>query len=198
MPSNSALKANYAIGAIFLAIFGAVWLVAWCLNTLGRQPLALGAIAVVAFVLCVAGVIQFRRNIEAYWVEAKSPSGKRASQAMGVVNAIQWLSIFALAIFLPKSYETWFVALVIAIIGIHFVPLAVVLHYRPYYYTAFALMALAVMYPMLAPLGPASPVGFLGAGAILWVTALGQLTANPSIEGTHKRLRLLRSPHVKR
>jgi hypothetical protein len=189
MPNNSALRANYAIGAIFLAIFGAVWLVAWCLNTLGRQPLALGAIAVVALVLCVAGVIRFRANMEAYWLESKSPIGKRASRAMGVVNAIQWLSIFALVVFLPKSYEKWFVALVIAIVGVHFVPLAVVLRYRPYYYTAIALIALSVLYPMLATLGPASPVGLLGAGAILWVTALGQLTANPSIERTAKGLR---------
>jgi hypothetical protein len=189
MPSNSALRANYAIGAIFLAIFGAVWLVAWCLNTLGRQPLALGAIAVVALVLCVAGVIQFRTNMEAYWLEAKAPSGKRASRAMGIVNAVQWLSIFALALFLPKGYEKWFVPLVIGIIGIHFIPLAIVLRYRPYYYTALALLGLAVLYPLLASLGPTSPVGFLGAGAILWVTALGQLTANPSIEGTAKGLR---------
>jgi hypothetical protein len=189
MPSNSALRANYAIGAIFLAIFGAVWLVAWCLNTLGRQPLALGAIAVIAVALCVVGVIQFRANMNSYWVEAKSPGGKRASRAMGIVNAVQWLSIFALAIFLPKGYEKWFVPLVIAIIGIHFIPLAIVLRYHPYYYTALALLALAVLYPMLALLGPASPVGFLGAGAILWVTALGQLTANPSIEGTAKGLR---------
>jgi hypothetical protein len=113
---------------------------------------------------------------------AKAPGGKRVSRTLGVVSAVQWPSSFALAIFLPQRQQEWFVPLVIAVVGVHFVPLASVLRYRPDLDTAMALVAFAALYPLWAPAGPASPVGLLGAGAVLWVTALGQLTVEPSNE----------------
>ena len=43
--------------------------------------------------------------------------------------------------------------------------------YRAHYLTAAAMVVLAALYPLLAAGGPAAPVGFLGAGLILWASA---------------------------
>jgi hypothetical protein len=177
MPTQSASRANHAIGVIFLAIFGAVWLVAWCLNTYGRDLIVLGVIIVCTVALCAFAVRLFRKNREAYGLYAKTVEGKRASLVLGIVNVFQWSAIFALAALLPEAYAQWFVPIVIFVVGIHFIPLASVLRYRPYYLTAAAIASLAVLYPLLSAAGPASPAGVFGIGAILWATALGLLAA---------------------
>lgn len=126
--------------------------------------------------MCSLAFMQFRRNITAYRIEARLPAGKRANRVLGIVNGVQWLCIFAAALLLQAlGYSQWFVCAVIILVGLHFVPLAAALRYRPYYVTAAALVALGGIYPLLAAEGPRSPVGLLGAGVILWVTSVGLL-----------------------
>ena len=59
----------------------------------------------------------------------------------------------------------------------HFLPLAGVFGYRPHYLTEAALLLLAVVYPLLAPGGPVSSVGPLGAGGVLWLNAAWALVS---------------------
>jgi hypothetical protein len=176
MTSQSAIQANHAIGALFLFLFGAVWLAGWCLHPTAQHLSSLWLIVPICIAMCALAVRQFRRNITAYRAEAKLPAGKRSNRVLGIVNGVQWLCIFAAAVFLQAfGYSQWFVACVILIVGLHFIPLAAALRYPPYYYTAVALVALAVLFPLLSAAGPKSSVGLLGAGVILWVTALGLL-----------------------
>ncbi len=65
----------------------------------------------------------------------------------------------------------WFVPAIMLIVGLHFLPLARLLRYRFHYVTGGALIAVALVYPWLAPGGPTDPLGGLLAAAILWVGA---------------------------
>jgi len=69
----------------------------------------------------------------------------------------------------------WVVPMAIAVIGLHFVPLAYVFRNPPHYVTAAALVLFALAYPQVAAGGPADPVGFLGIGLILWASAMWAL-----------------------
>ena len=178
-----ATRANNAIGAIALSIFGAVWLAAWCLNTplIGKWPLLI--IAAVAGTVIALAVRMYRRNSAAYVVYRKSAEGMGSSIVLGLVNALQWALITLLAALLPESRAHWFVPGVILIVGVHFIPLAYALRYRPYLLTAATLLGLAASASSLATFSPASPLAALGTGAILWLTAIYQLAANPATRG---------------
>ena len=172
---QSADKANNAIGALFLSIFGAVWLVGWYFNTPGVSPAVLIAIALVAVILSVFAVRLFIHNRLAYAVFRKTADGKRSSMALGIINTAQWVFIFALAALLPQSQAHWFLPAVILVVGAHFVPLASAISYRPYYLTAVALFTVAGLHVWLASNTSLSAIGALGAGLTLWLTALGQM-----------------------
>jgi hypothetical protein len=62
--------------------------------------------------------------------------------------------------------------MIIAVVGLHFLPLAAVMRYRPHYASGLALLLLAVVFPFVANGGPRSGLGPLGAGLILWASAL--------------------------
>jgi hypothetical protein len=177
--ATSAAKANNAIGAFFLSIFGAVWLAAWCINSPAMGAGALLIIAVVSITLLAFAVRLYRRNGEAYAAYRNSVEGKRSSIVVGVVNGLQWVLIFVLASALPKASGKWFIPGVIFIVGAHFIPLAFSLRYRPYLYAAAALLLLAASCPWLSATNPQSPLGALGTGVILWLVALYQLAVEP-------------------
>lgn len=179
MSTNSAAKANNAIGAFFLSIFGAVWLAAWCVNSPGMGTGALSIIAAVSVALLAFAVRLYLRNSAAYVAYRRSVDGKRSSAVLGVVNGLQWAFIFLLAAVLPKAWAQWFIPGVILIVGLHFIPLAIALRYRPYLYSAAAFVLLAASCPWLLAVSPESPLGALGAGVMLWLTALYQLAVEP-------------------
>ena len=53
-----------------------------------------------------------------------------------------------------------------------------------HFITGSGLIALAIIYPFLAPGGASYPVGCLGAGIILWISALWAITVTPSVKST--------------
>ena len=73
----------------------------------------------------------------------------------------------------------WVVPAAMFVIGLHFIPLARLFSNPAHYVTCGALMAVAAGYPFMA--GPASAVGALLAGLVLWGSAVwairGQLSA---------------------
>ena len=93
-----------------------------------------------------------------------------------VVNAIQWVLIFLVAtiLWIAGRWE-WIIPSVILIVGVHFFPLAVAFRVRRHYVTGGALILLAVFYPFLSKSGPLAPVGCLGTGVILWLSAIAGL-----------------------
>jgi len=74
-----------------------------------------------------------------------------------------------------SGHWQWIIPSIILIVGIHFFPLAVLFKYRRHYFTGAAMVLVAALYPFLSKDGAASLVGCLGAGLILWASAVGAL-----------------------
>jgi hypothetical protein len=189
MALHPSVAANQAIGATVLSLFGAVWLVAWCVSSYGVNYPILGLVAVAALAMSVVASKQFRTHRKAYGEHSKSTTGRRQNVLMGVVNSTQWILIFVAVITLRKlQYSPYIVPAVIFIVGAHFIPLAMILKYKPYWLTAAALCALAIVYPLLGESGPENTIGLLGAGVILWTTGLGLIRSNAK-QGSPSQLR---------
>jgi hypothetical protein len=171
-----ASRASRAIGAMFFAVFGGGWLIFWCLAVYGVKLAALGVIGACLAAILLVAVKQFRDNRDAFAREAESPASKRAGRIFNVVNAVQWVLIFLVATILwIAGHWEWIIPSVIIIIGVHFFPLAVAFRVRRHYLTGAAMILLAVFYPFLSKSGPLAPVGCLGTGIILWLSAIGGL-----------------------
>lgn len=65
------------------------------------------------------------------------------------INAGQWIAIFVLGNALKwLGLGAWFIPMVIAVVGLHFLPLARLFRYRPHQLTGGALIALAILAPL--------------------------------------------------
>jgi hypothetical protein len=166
-------RARRAIGAMFFAAFGGVWLGFYTLQVAGPQLLPIGVIALATGVLLALTYRRYRQHRPALLAEPPSPERKRADRVFHIINAGQWVVIVVAAnVLVNFGLSVWVIPLVIGVVGLHFLPLARVFAYRPHWVTGAALILLSVAYPLLASQGPASPVGSLGAGLILWASAL--------------------------
>src|SRR5476649_667226 len=174
--NGSAASASRAIGAMFFTIFGGAWLALGILGGYGMSVVALLLIVAGTLLLFFASLRQFRRNRGAHAAEADSPEGKRAGRIFNAVNAIQWILVFVAAAVLSRvGHKEWIIASIILIMGIHFFPLSVVFKVPRHYATGAAMTLLAIFYPLMSSAGPTSPVGCVGAGIILWVSAVAAL-----------------------
>jgi Flp pilus assembly protein TadB len=174
--NGSAASASRAIGAMFFTIFGGAWLALGILGGYGMSLVALLFIVAGTLLLFSASLRQFRRNRGAHAAEADSPEGKRAGRIFNAVNAIQWILVFVAAAVLSRvGHNEWIIPSIILIMGIHFFPLAVVFKVPRHYATGAAMTLLAIFYPLMSSAGPTSPVGCVGAGIILWVSATAAL-----------------------
>lgn len=179
--SPDATRARRAIGAMFFSVFGALWLAGWAINS-RASPVTGIVIGVLALVLIALACATYRQHAPALAVALPSAQGVRAKRVFNLVNAGQWLLIAVLAMGLNRlGLAIWVIPMIIIVIGLHFLPLAYVFAYRPHYLTGAAFLLLGVAYPQLAPRGPLDPAGFLGAGLILWASAMW------AIKGTNQR-----------
>lgn len=197
---GSAASANRAIGAMFFALFGGCWLAFGLLDGYGMRLVWGSGISpglqipsgllgghgmrLAPLLVIVAGTLwlffasrrQFRRNRDAHAAEADSPENKRAGRIFSAVNAIQWTLVFIVATVLSRlGHEAWIIPSIIFIVGIHFFPLALAFKVPRHYVTGAAMTLLAVFYPLMLSAGPTSLVGCLGAGIILWASAVAAL-----------------------
>jgi len=179
---QSASRASRAIGAMFLSVFGGCWLVVWCLGVYGVSFGMLGVIGACTAAILLAAIRQFRDNRDAYAKEAESPASKKAGRIFNAVNATQWVLVFIVATILQiAGHREWILPSVIFIVGVHFFPLALAFRIRRHYLTGGAMIVLAVSYPFISKSGPEAPVGCLGTGIILWLSAIAGLI--PKLNG---------------
>jgi uncharacterized membrane protein YecN with MAPEG domain len=174
---TEAQLAGRATGAMFFFVFGAVWLEGWA-TTAEAGATAFAGIAVLALVLLAVAWRRYRRYAPALAQEQGTPERRRARRVFNIVNAGQWTAIFILALVLIHLGKgAWIIPMAIAVFGLLFLPLAHVFKNPPHYVTGLAMVAFAALYPLLASGGPTAPVGFLGAGLILWLSAAWALRA---------------------
>ena len=168
----SAALAGRAIGAMFFSIFGGAWLGLWAYSEFtGSIAAVIPVIAGTAFLLWRAR-LTYKANAPAMHREKNSPQSKKRQRIFNLINAAQWLAVFAVAGLLSMTgHAALILPAVIFIIGVHFIPLARLFMYKPHYVTGLSLVILAIGYPLLAAEGPTSGIGALGAGLILWFSA---------------------------
>ncbi|MFM0591702.1 hypothetical protein PQR14_02880 [Paraburkholderia bryophila] len=173
---QSEVRASRAIGAIFFTVFGAAWLVLWCLQVYGAALGVLLIIVAAGVGLLLLSSAQFRRNRSAYRANQGTPRRLRQSRAFNIINAAQWAIIIVGASVLTKLNQSiWIMPFVIFTIGAHFIPVGVVFKSKARYVIGIALMLVALVYPHLTDAGPASSSGPFCAGLILWAGAIASL-----------------------
>jgi hypothetical protein len=173
---NSSASRGSGIGVMFLGFFGAWWMAIGCWGKYGPSVPVLSAVGAVAVLILFAGFSLARRNKR----EAERPDAiaeqARKRKIFRIVNLTQWAAIVALIFILNSvGHGQWVAPGIMLIVGVHFFPLAKLFGYGAHHVTGAALATLALTYPFLAAGGPGSPLGPLGAGLILWTSAVGML-----------------------
>jgi hypothetical protein len=170
-PASSLQLRGASYGALIMGAFGAVWLFLGLRALLGAERI-LGAAAVVACGLLVLfGVSRFIRSAPVRLSHMVDYS--RLNRRFRLVNILQWVAIISWIAFLNVIQQVeWIVPGIMLIVGLHFLPLARLFAWPAHYITGGALCLLALSYPFLTAQGPASPVGPIFAGLILWASAL--------------------------
>ena len=179
--ANRTRRAKRAIGAMFFAVFGTAWMCWGDLMARGRVDWTLAPLVAAGLGLLAWAWRRFQANRHLGAAAVETVAERRAGRVFHAVNAGQWLLIFVLAQVLNHTgLGRWFIPMVIAVVGLHLLPLAAVMRYRAHYVSGLALLALAMAYPVLASAGPLSPLGPTGAGLILWLSAAYALSLGSS------------------
>jgi len=165
--------AGRAIGAMFFAAFGGAWIGLWAWRSFEARAAALAAVAAATSCLFAFVYGRFRRHRPALGREPASAADRRRDRWFHAINAGQWIAILVAGNVLANiGLSAWVIPAAMFIVGLHFLPLARLFRNPPHYVTGGALMLLAAAYPFVAPSGAGSPIGALGAGAVLWASAL--------------------------
>lgn len=173
LPSTyaAARLAGRATGAMFFFGFGALWLEGWAQRSHAGVPWFVG-IAVLAVLLFAFAWRRYRVYAPALAEEQETPQRRRAKRVFNIVNTAQWVVIVVLGNVLANlGHGAWVIPMAIVVVGLHFFPLAHVFGNRAHYVTGAVMVGFALLYPFIAAGGPASPLGLLGAGLILWCSA---------------------------
>jgi hypothetical protein len=166
------VRADRAFGATILAGFGSLWLEVWVWFSQRDQWWRYLLVAAGGAVMMAAALRIYRRNRAADAGHPASAAPRRTSRLFTLINIGQWVVIFIGANVLNNiGLSAWDIPFIILVVGAHFLPLARLFRRPSHYVTGVAMMLLAVGYPYVGA-GPLSTVGLLGAGLILWASAL--------------------------
>ena len=167
------LRARRAIGAMFFSFFGGAWIMYWSYQTFNNRLVSLAIIIAATFVLFFFSYRKYRLFQVALAAETPSQVQQKADRIFNIVTVTQWIIILVVGNVLANiGLSQWVIPAAIFIIGVHFLPLAYVLVNLYHFVTGSGLIVLSIVYPFLAPGGASNPIGCLGAGIILWLSAL--------------------------
>ena len=177
---QDARTGGLAIGALFFALFGALWL----LNAdhLAHQQgwIAIALVLVVTLLLCLSAWRVLRARRSAMRALRDTPQAQRMRRHFRAINGLQWIVVSAVVLLLHRfNLEAWIAPAIMFIVGLHFLPLARVFRYRTHVLTGAVLIVTALVYPIASAGGPASPLGSLIAGVTLWLAGLWSLRPVP-------------------
>lgn len=174
-----------SIGNLFLGVFGMVWIV---IGLVSVRPMNLpgitlstekGSLLVLALlgsclaILIAASIYVMRRTHGLLdHSEENRARGKRINRWFGLINLVQWALIVAAVFGLGRlGLGEWIVPAIMLVVGIHFFPLAWLFENRMHYVTGLAIVAWAIVYPILFSVARGNWIGSVGMGVILWIGA---------------------------
>ena len=182
--SDAALarRRSRAIGAMFFAFFGGAWLVLWNYRAAPHRLVPYALIAIAALLLFAFARHRYRLCDAALAGRggsadnAASPQERRRARWFHIINVGQWVLLLIVAnVLVNIGLVAWVIPAAILIVGVHFLPLAPLFSNSGLYFTGGAFILWAALYPQFAHAGPVDPIGCLGAGLILWASALASL-----------------------
>ena len=181
--------AGRTIGAMFFIAFGGLWFEAYAMQSFVGAPAVLIGIAVVTAIVLLGAFQRYRQIRPAGSVRpAPTATQLRSRRMFNWVNVAQWVAIIVVAnLLVHLKLTAWVTPAVVAIVGLHLIPLAWTFSYRAHYLTGAALIGFAIAWPLLTKAGPANPVGCLGAGVILWSSALWALKSTSGADAAPAR-----------
>jgi len=154
-------------GAIVLSFFGALWAFL-ALHTIG-QPLWMQVMPFAVSVALALAALNNDRNGPQPTVQER----KRRGRVVMLWSFVEGLAIFAgINVLQNTGHADWTVALVAAVVGLHFFPLAMGLRVPLYWATGLGLLAVAAAGVVLVPAGLTQDATIgIGCAAVLYLTA---------------------------
>lgn len=175
--------ASRAIGAMFFFFFGGAWISLWAYQTFNNRVVSVMLVIVTTLILTFFAFRKYHLFKVDQAVESLSPAKRKADRNFYIINATQWILILVVGNVLANiGLSKWVIPATIFIIGLHFLPLASVFTNRYHLITGSGLILFAIIYPYIAPGGASDPVGCLGAGIILWISASWAIAVIPSVD----------------
>jgi len=173
---QGARMGGLAVGAIFFALFGALWLINAYQLAHGQGWISIVLVLAAALLLCLSAWRVLRARRSDMHALRHTPQWQRMRRQFRTINTIQWIVAVAAVLVLQQfKLDAWIVPAIMFIVGVHFLPLARVFRYRPHVLTGAVLIVTALLYPIASARGTASPVGSLIAGITLWLAGLWAL-----------------------
>ena len=161
-----------AIGALFFAGFGALWLL---LALYVREQLHTAMIAwlLLGLAVLVPTAVWLLRAAKGWPRVADDPA---VGRTFNRVNAAQWIAAFTAAFALNRFHQdAYTLSAITVIVGLHMFPLARLFHYGPHYVSGTALTAWGIATAVLVPVEHLQGITALGTGSILWLSAAATL-----------------------
>lgn len=173
---SETLHPGMALGAVALALFGAIWLAAGANADHPAGWLVLLGVAAGAFALLTWALTTFRRRRRAEAGPPDAATKKRLRRGFILINTVQWMLIGTLIPVLHAVGNADSIrAAIILVVGIHFVPLARLLNYRRYYWTTLGLVLVAGFDFFVSRRYPSLVLAAVG--VVLWASAVALLWA---------------------
>ena len=154
-----------AWGAIIMSFFGSLFAALTLGFQFGWNGIWLGLPFLIFAALALASMIVIRRPGEGI-----KPS-ERAEKVIMWSSIGEGVGLFLSSFVINLGHRELLLPAMATIVGLHFLPMAYAIPFRPFYALALALLAAAALGFLIPPPIGGAVSGFAGAGA-LWVAAL--------------------------
>ena len=174
--NTNASNAGRAMGAMFMAGFGSLWILSGLAQGYAAHSLWIFAAVAVGLGLFVTACAAYLPQRQALRLHTRSEAGARMQSRFRDINLAQWVAIALVPWGLSVvGRPQWITPAIVAIVGLHFFPVAALFKAKAHWVTGAALVLLVCVYPLLARYSQPNSAIAIAAGAVLWLSALNAL-----------------------